>query len=1462
MNDKKLTIKDCNEYLLSKHRSEKRVADFWQSISQTMKLKSRGPSLSSISRRENISLSFAQERLWFLERFQPGSTPYKTTRVFQIVGSLNVAILKKSLSEIVRRHQVLRTVFTMYNQRPTQSIVSDFLLNIPVIEIQGLSDCKKEMQIHQMITDELERSFDLETAPPLRISLLYLEEKKHILLLTMHHVIYDGWSLGIFWKELTELYKAFLDDKPSPLAEISIQYADYAHWQRQWMKGDILESQLRYWKKKLTGISPFFSLPTDMPRPSVQSFQGKVELFQIDSHTTNALKRLSRKSGVTLFTTLLSVFKILLYRYTNQQDVVVGTPIAGRSHKETMSLIGFFINTLVLRTDLSGNPNFTQLLDRVSSTVLDAYTHQHLPFEKLVEELKPERSLSYSPLFQIMFILQNTPETVLELSNLNVEQYKLERVSAKFDLTMSIKETENTLVGEIEYSTDLFKKQTIEQMSMHYKTLIEAVIAEPNQHICSLPLLTSPERYQLLTKWNNTEVNYVEEKCIHELFESQVEQTPDSTAIVFEDKCLTYQNLNYRANQLANYLKKLGVGLDVLVGICVDRSLEMLVGLLGVLKAGGAYIPLDPAYPKERLAFTLKDSRISFLLTQQQLVQKLPTYKGQIVCLDAHWEAISQENRDNPDCKAKLSNLAYMIYTSGSTGNPKGVLITHHSLSNFMQSMRFMPGLTDKDILLAVTTVSFDIAALELYLPLIVGARIVLASRQDISDGSRILKMIVNNAVTVMQATPTGWQLLLNAGWDSKHRLKILCGGEALSRKLASQLLERSISVWNLYGPTESTIWSAIHRVESQKQETFSKNFTESIGRPIANTQFYILDSHLQPVPVGIPGQLYIGGHGLALGYFNRPELTASKFVSNPFSNNPEARLYKTGDLARYLHGGNIEFLGRLDYQVKIRGFRIELGEIEAILTQHFSIKQAVVIVKDDSENKFLIAYVVFHQPKQPLTTKELRNFLKQKLPEYMIPAVFVFLEALPLTPNGKVDRLSLPTSNFYKRELDDSFVSPSNTIELMLVDIWETVLNTRPISIQENFFEIGGHSLLAISLLSEIRRKFGKSFSPITFFQNPTIEQMADIIRKSTNPFPFLISFRILLLLIKLSNYLPSLKNNHFYHQDDYKKIRFKKLFQKFNKFDFSPLWYWNLKLNYYRGLLRSFNQTTSPLIKIKQSGSKKPIFFVPGVVGTVFYLYHLAHHLDSDRPFYGLQARGLDGESEPYSRVEDMASYYIEAIKEIQPKGPYFLGGHSFGGNIAFEMALQLQRQGLEVALLAIVDKVAPTAENKYADEKWDDTRVLGFLITLIENWSNTKLNISYDYLKTLDPDEQFNHLMNWTKKVNWVFPVFGTDYIRGLFRVLKASLNIDYTPKEAYEKQITLLRSEQFGIDNKDRDEIIHITKAPALGWNQLSEEPVAIHYIPGNHITIMAEPNVQRLAQQLKLCLIHSEKKLGL
>ena len=1035
-------------------------------------------------------LSFAQERFWFLDQFEHAHPVYNGCKVVRLIGQLSIEVLVECLNLIVRRHEVLRTTYPAPEGRPIARVARACSVEVPITDLGHVSESELPHTIERLAREEWMQPINLSEELPIRARLVRIDRAKNLLFLTLHQIASDSQSVAIFFRELWTAYEAKVNGSEPDLPALPVQYGDFAIWQRRRVAGQTFQSQREYWMQRLSGALPVLYLPTDKPRPPVQGFDGLRLSVHLPETLQLRLKELSRENNVTLFMTLLAAFKTLLYRYAAQEDLLVGSPVLNRRLPETENLLGSFINTLVLRTNYSGSPSFRETLRRVRETCVEAFAEQDFPFEKLVEELQPQRDLARHPMFQVMFAFQNTPVPALELAGLRSETVEIDGRMTKFDLTFSLIDREHGIAGHIEYSTDLFNHDTIERMARHFQTLLEGIAADPDQSIATLPIMTEPELRQILFHWNDTTADYPKDKCIHELFEEQVDRTPEALAVEFDGKQLTYRNLNERANQLAHYLRGLGIRPEKLVGICVERSLEMVIGLLGILKAGGACVPLDPSYPKERLSFMVHDTRVSVVVTQENLIDKTqysaPSTEHLHVCLDRDWPVIQRQNAGNPKTQIGSGNLAYVIYTSGSTGQPKGVQIEHRSVVNCLSSIGEQIELSPRDSWLAVTTISFDIAALELYLPMITGSKIILANQDESVDAARLTARLQASDATVMQATPSMWSLLVETGWESKSGFKILCGGDMLSRQLADQLLGRSSSVWNLYGPTESTIWSTLSKVSADDKLI-------SIGRPVANTEIYILDAHLQPVPIGIPGDLYIGGDGLARGYLNHPELTAEKFVPSLFNDRPNSRLYRTGDRAKYHADGDIEFLGRDDNQVKIRGHRIELGEIEAILNQHPSVKESVVVAGecDSSEEKNLIGYVVPAQESE-VPVSEFRRFLQATLPHFMVPCWFVFLKALPLTQNGKIDRNALPTSNEERPQLDQGFVEPRTETEELIAQVWCDVLNLDKIGIHDNFFELGGHSLLATRVVARLRRNFNADLALRKLFELPTVAGLA----------------------------------------------------------------------------------------------------------------------------------------------------------------------------------------------------------------------------------------------------------------------------------------------------------------------------------------------------------------------------------
>ena len=1053
-------------------------------------LSSPPPPISSIPRTDPLPVSFAQQRMWFLHQMDRHNPAYNMALALWLSGPLDVEALELSLQTIVQRHESLRTTFPAVEGEPVQVIVPMVSVSLPVHEIEG-TEQNSETEVESKMNRLAREPFDLATGPLFRARLWRLAADHHAVMLTMHHIVSDGWSVGVLFRELATLYEGYTAGGEPRLSPLAAQYADFSQWQRERLSGDLLEAQVDYWSHQLAG-APALELPTDHPRPVTRSFRGGTVETHLPSRPTEALDEFSRRQQVSPFMVLLAAYAILLHRYTDQDDLIIGAPIANRTHEDTEGVIGCFINTLPLRVDLSGNPTFLALLDQVKQVAYGAYEYQELPFEKLVEELHPDRNADRSPFIETILNFDNTPSSardVRRVGALTLQMRPVDTGTAKFDLTLFIARRSDGMTATIEYSHDLFERATIRRMLTHFETLLERLVADPTQPIGAVSFLDETERHQLVVDWNATEAAYPDAQTLPQLFARQVARTPAAVAVVCEGKSLTYDALNARANQLARRLQQLGVGRGTLVGLYLGRSVDLLVGLLGIVKAGGAYVPLDPIYPSDRIAYILEDAQATVLVTHQPLANDLPAHL-QTVVLDT--EAPTLATLDGADLGpvAHPEDLAYVIYTSGSTGKPKGVMIEHRTLVNFLTAMQQRPGLDETDVVVAVTTVSFDIAALELFGPLLVGAQVVLATARDAADGARLAQLLDTAQATLLQATPATWHLLLEAGWTGRTTLRMLCGGEALPRDLAHQLLDKGAALWNMYGPTETTIWSAIDQVTRDADPI-------SIGRPIANTQCYVLDRYQQPVPAGATGELWIGGDGVARGYFGRPELTAEKFIPDPFRPGPETRLYRTGDLARYLPDGRLECLGRTDHQVKIRGFRIELGEIEAVLADHPGVQAAVVIPHDHGAGDTrLLAYVI-NDPHDDPTVTDLRRFARESLPEYMVPSAFAMVEAFPLTPNGKIDRRALAALNTPAAEATSAFVAPATPMEQRVAAIWQDVLGIAHVGRHDNFFDLGGHSLLAMKAIARLEQDTGQSLNPREMFVQ-TLRQIAAGIAES----------------------------------------------------------------------------------------------------------------------------------------------------------------------------------------------------------------------------------------------------------------------------------------------------------------------------------------------------------------------------
>jgi aspartate racemase len=1046
------------------------------------------PPIVPVSRHGELPLSFAQQRLWFLDQLEPGSPLYNIPTPIRLTGELNVKALEQSLNEIIRANESLRTTFPVIDGEPIQVIAPSLLVRISEVSLLNLPGGEREVEAQRLVNIECLRTFDIAEGPLILATLVKIEEQVHILILNMHHIICDGWSMGVLFRELAALYADYSLGRPPPQSDYaSLQYADFAHWQRQWLQGDVLEEQLAYWREQLAAAPLLLELPTDRPRPSVKTFNGEVQIAYLPRGLSEAVKALGRREGVTLFMTLLAAFQTLLYRYTGKEDICVGTPIANRNRAELENLMGFFVNTLVMRSDLSGDPTFPELLQRVREVALGGYAHQDVPFEKLVEELQPVRSLSHSPLFQVLFALQNASMQTVNPPKLELSLMEVNTHTAKFDLTMGVKDTEQGLRLRMEYNTDLFDAPTVTRLVSHFQNLLSAVVSNAARPLHQLPLLSASERARLLVEWNDTRRPFPSEKCLQDLFDEQAVNNPSAVALECDDETVTYGELQRRSNQLAHYLRGFGVGPEVPVAVLMERSIEVVVSLLGILKAGGAYVPLDPSYPRERLGWMLDDSGARLVLAQQRFRGSLPEDTVSVVILEEALEVIERHAAGKLESGAKSDNLAYIIYTSGSTGRPKGTAVTHQSIVRLVKSTDYVHFGAD-EVFLLLSNLSFDASTFELWGSLLHGARLAILSVNTPSL-VEVGKALLKHKVTTLWLTAGLFHQMVEEQLDDlKGVRQLLAGGDVLSVSHVKTVLQhfKGCRLTNGYGPTEVTTFACCYSMNSVDDVGASV----SIGRPIANTEVYILDEELEPVPVGIYGELYIGGAGMARGYLNRAELTAEKFIPHPFSADGGARLYRTGDLVRYLVDGEIEFVGRRDQQVKIRGFRIELGEIEAALGQHEAVRQAVVLARaNERGEKRLVAYIV---AAEEISGSELRLYLKERLPEYMLPAVFVTVAELPLTPNGKVDRGALPAPEGLADDQSGAYEAPQTAIEEVLAGIWAEVLGVERVSRRGNFFDIGGHSLLATRVISWVRKVFKVELPLRTLFEEPTVAGLA----------------------------------------------------------------------------------------------------------------------------------------------------------------------------------------------------------------------------------------------------------------------------------------------------------------------------------------------------------------------------------
>jgi len=1376
----------------------------------------------TITRRTNrgsTPLSIAQRRVW-LTSHSDGEVPAcNHPTAIRLTGRLDVDALQRALDAIVARHNSLRTTFVVTEGAlPVQSIDGCRRVDLPIVDVGDSPENSREENLHRALKEITELPFNLAEDFPLRATLLRLGCAEHVLLLVTHPIVSDRRSSEIFLQELAVLYRASVEGRPNPLPELPIQYADYAAWQAQRLNGEAAATDRSYWTAQLTNC-PMLRLPSDRPAAEARTFRRTGHSFAFPATLCTQLENLSRNQGVPLFTTLLAAFKTLLYRYTGQEDFALAASIPDRALPELAGVIGNFDIAVMLRTDLSGDPTFRELLGRVSTVVAGASEHRNFPFDKMVDEIRPAGDLKPSPFLQTEFVFQTISTPVIDMAGLIVNPLEINHETTRFNLTLFILAGPDGLKGTLEYNPDLFEASTIERMSRHLRVLLEGIVIDPDRKISDLPIMTESEKHYLLVEWNDTRTEFPVDRCVHELFEQQVQRTPNATAVVCEGKRLSYYELNQRANQLAHYLRSLGVGPDTLVGICIERSLEMVIGLLGILKAGGAYLPLDPAYPLERLAFMLRDAQVAVLLTQEKLLKNValsgPSSQHLLKCvaLDRDWARIGRERAENPDSSARPTHVVYVIYTSGSTGTPKGVLIPHRALVNHNVAISRLFALGPQDRVAHFATLSFDIAVEEIFPTLISGATLVLHSPGLCFPDLDFLRWAEQEQITVLDLATGFWHAWVYALAASEKSLPanlrlLVVGGEQASAEAFTVwqgIAAEQVRWMNTYGPTEATVGTLFYE-PGRENGAGGDSRKIPIGRPLANTQTYILDSHLQPVPIGVAGEIYLGGVCLARGYLNRPELTAARFIANPFSDEPGARLYRTGDLARHMPDGNIEFLGRVDNQLKYRGFRIELEEIETVLGQHPGVRDAVVLVREDTpDTQRLVAYIV---PKQDFvsakelvvrrdsdanssTTEatmvarqmptpsaaELRSFLRKKLPEYTVPTAFVMLGALPLTPNGKVDRRALPAPDQTRPDAEENFVAPRTPIEVLLAKIWANLFKLERVGAHDNFFDLGGHSLLAVRLMHQIERCFGKKLSLAALFQGPTIENLAKLVSQNVA----------------------------------------------------LPKW--------------------SFLVPLQPQGSKPPFFWVHGENSDAF----LPRYLGAEQPLYGLRHQSEDGQPALYATVVDIAAHYCREICSVQSRGPYFLGGYCFGAVVAFEIAQQLKKQNHAVALLLLIEPDNPRIVEAPAQPRSGIRRQLRVGTSWLDEVSrhrqklaSLKANEKAHYIfvrakgKTKEiainiasPVQKFLQRTAYRAHLALGYPIPVSLRSRYILDIYARAMD-EYAPK-VYSDRLVIFKA----TDECEPDR-----------WEKLAGGGIEMHEIHGDHTNILKEHHIRSWASLLK------------
>ncbi|MGH9947839.1 MAG: non-ribosomal peptide synthetase [Pyrinomonadaceae bacterium] len=1331
-------------------------------------------------------MSPAQTRFWFLDQLRPGTSALNLPIALEADGEIDEFVLEQSLRQILMRHEVLRSAFGMFENQPVQIVASMVDFELQVIDLSMLDDDECQRQLDSLMGTEVRYGFDLKKGGLFRGTLFRISDTKSLLLLNMHHSVADGWSYGVILRELEAWYAAISNGTEPQLPELPIQYGDYAGWQLESLASPEFQSKLSFWRKTLSGAPRFLDLPIAKARPKKPSLEAMIRSQLLDAPLTKATKELSVRHGTTPFMTLMAAFKILLFRLAGQNDIVVGSPVANRTLPEIEHLIGCFVNTVIFRTQLTGELTFGEVLAKVRDYSVEIYAYQDVPIDAIVEDLQPERTLDRNPLFQILFVQQKAFIQPFRVPGVSFTPVQVDRKGTQTDMTFFLIEREEGLRLSCEYRKDLFDQPSIDRLLGQYNALLKNIVTDVNTPIEMLSIL-APEERQVSTEIQSSIAPTQQTECLHQLFEAQVQRHPDAVALVFEGQSLTYRELNRRANVLAKMLRDKGVSSESLVGICLERSMEMIISILGVLKAGAAYVPLDPAYPDERLQFILNDSQTRIVIAEKGLEDRIRPLSKQLRVINPETATGYVNSDENIDSVNSPDDLAYVIYTSGSTGTPKGVTVSHRNVARLMSSTQQWFDFGASDVWTLFHSFAFDFSVWELWGALAYGGRLVVVPYEISRDPKEFYDVLCEQGVTVLNQTPSAFRALIRAEESVSLRKDlalrfVIFGGEALDFKSLQPWVDRhgttSPKLINMYGITETTVHVTYREISEADIKTGAGSI---IGRAIPDLKLYILDEQMQPVPEGTTGEMYVAGPGLARGYLNRPELTAERFIADPFDEENDSRLYRTGDLARYLTNGEVEYLGRIDNQVKIRGFRIELGEIEAAISQFEDVSEAVVTARQESDDdKKLVAYLLSKSASK-IEQAELRTFLKKKLPNYMVPSAFVQLEKLPLTANGKIDFDALPPPEMHISQEREGFEPPKTDTEKSLAKIWSNVLGVENVGLHDNFFDLGGHSLLAIHLFAAVEETFHKSIPLATLFEAGTVYELAEMLNVS------------------------------------------------------------------------DWQEPDSSIVPIQPNGSKSPLFCMHAGGGNVLFYRDLAKHLGSEQPLYGVQARRIGGRQVTHDTVEEMAEFYISEIKKVQPEGPYYLSGSSFGGLLSLEIAQKLNQNGEEIGLLALFDTGSPT----YPKLLKETTPLRRRLYRYARRFQHHR-----DSLAGLNGKERIDYVVNRVKKVQLKYrrncrdaylklvrlfyfkyrneKLLPTQYIKLEDKILKA--NARYRPQK-YPGKMTLFRA---------KNQPLGIVPDLTLGWAGIPAE-LEIHEVAGHHGSLVAEPYVRKLAENLSECI---------